>query len=255
MGGSYRLVGRSTRGRIPVALDASSASLGQPACRGPNSVGGRSVTEAIVARLAVLRNPSHNAYLVGYYITKPKSLPLFSTPTMTTTQPTKYKVTEAAAILGVPPNTVRNWTTQYAGLLSGSERAHGDVRLLTEDDLAILAMVRDSRAAGKSAKVIAHELSQLPAASLPRAGGIVDAQEGLGRTESSLAVLGEVETRLGALPAAIVAELGPLLDAAWERGRSQGLAEGRRKVPPEYVLIAVTLGLLFAAVAALALNR
>ena len=170
---------------------------------------------------------------------------------MTTTQPTKYKVTEAAAILGVPPNTVRNWTAQYGALLDAGERAHGDVRLLTEDDLRVMAMVRDGRAAGKSAKVIAHELSQLPAASLPRAGGIVDAQEGLGRMESGLAVA----QSLDALPQAIVERMGPLLDDAYARGRALGREEGRRRVPPEIVLIVVTVALLLVALGALALSR
>ena len=173
-----------------------------------------------------------------------------------------YNPAQVGAMLGVHSNTVRLWCKEFAPFLSAAANPpRGTYRTFSADDLAVLRHVADmSRLQKMPLPAIAAALAQMPEEDL-RAPVVdatespVDTQEGLGRTESSLAVLGEVETRLGALPQAIVAELGPLLDAAWERGRSQGLAEGRRKVPPEYVLIAVTLGLLFAAVAALALNR
>ena len=168
---------------------------------------------------------------------------------MTTTQPTTFKVTEAATILNVPPNTVRNWTAQYGELLDAGARAHGEVRLLTEQDVRTLAMIRDGRAAGKPAKVIALEVAQVNAADRPPAGVIVDATEAPERTESALMVV----PGLDAIPAAIVAQLSPLLAAEFERGRELGQAEGRRKVPPEYVLLAVIVALVALTVAALVL--
>ena len=92
---------------------------------------------------------------------------------MDTAKPITYKVTEAAALLGVPPNTVRNWTAQYAPLLSVNDRAHGEVRLLTEHDLRTLAVIRDGRAAGKPAKVIALEVAQTSRADTPPALSLI----------------------------------------------------------------------------------
>lgn len=166
--------------------------------------------------------------------------------------PIDYKTRQAAQFLGVHENTVRLWCAQFAAHLSpGANPPKGSTRILTADDLALLALVRDGRTASKGLQELDIELAQLPAADIPAAGAIVDAPEATGRNESALAV----GQRLDSLPAAIVAQLSPVLAAEFERGRELGRAEGRRKVPPEYVLLAVIVAMAAMVIIATIINR
>ena len=160
--------------------------------------------------------------------------------------PINYKTRQAAQFLGVHENTVRLWCPQFAAhLSSGANPPKGSARTLTADDLAVLAMVRDGRASNKSLQALDIELAQTSRADMPPAGAIVDAPEATGRTESALSIV----QGLDALPALIVAQLQPLLDDAYERGR----AEARRRVPPEYVLIVALVCLVALTIASMAL--
>ncbi|MGV0975806.1 MAG: hypothetical protein ACOYBO_07750, partial [Azonexus sp.] len=76
-------------------------------------------------------------------------------------------------------------------------------------------------------------------------------QEGPQRTEGALMVV----PGLDELPTRIVAQLAPLLSAEFERGRELGQAEGRRRVPPEYVLLAVIVALVALTIASMVIMR
>ncbi len=78
---------------------------------------------------------------------------------------TTYKVNEAAAALGVSSPTVRRWSRFFGSHLSGSATpGPGVERLFSDDDLRVLAYVRDRSAVGLTGEVI---LAELPTATLP----------------------------------------------------------------------------------------
>lgn len=78
---------------------------------------------------------------------------------------TSYKVNEAAAVLGVSSPTVRRWSRFFGSHLSGSATPDPGVeRLFSDDDLRVLAYVRDRSAVGLTGEAI---LAELPTAALP----------------------------------------------------------------------------------------
>lgn len=78
---------------------------------------------------------------------------------------TTYKVNEAAAALGVSSPTVRRWSRFFGSHLSGSATpGPGVERLFSDDDLRVLAFVRDRSSVGLTGEAI---LAELPTATLP----------------------------------------------------------------------------------------
>ena len=162
-----------------------------------------------------------------------------------------YIPSDVAKMLDVHPNTIRQWAKEFAPFLSaGANPPRGVHRAYTSDDIAVIRHIADmSRAQNMPWPAIAAALAQMPAEDLR--APIVEAQqnapEATGRTESALTVV----PGLDALPALIVAQLQPLLDDAYERGR----AEARRRVPPEYVLIVALVCLVALTIAAMVIMR
>ena len=162
-----------------------------------------------------------------------------------------YIPSDVAKMLDVHPNTVRQWAKEFAPFLSaGANPPRGVHRAYTSDDIAVIRHIADmSRAQNMPWPAIAAALAQMPAEDLR--APIVEAQqnapEATGRTEGALMVV----PGLDALPALIVAQLQPLLDDAYERGR----AEARRRVPPEYVLIAALVAMAAMVIASMVIMR
>ena len=166
-----------------------------------------------------------------------------------------YTPSDVAKMLDVHPNTVRQWAKEFAPWLSaGANPPRGVHRAYTSDDIAVIRHIADmSRAQNMPWPAIAAALAQMPAADLraPIVETQQNAPEATGRTESALSV----SHSLDALPAAIVERLSPLLSAEFERGRELGRAEARRKVPPEYVLLAVIVAMAAMVIVATIVNR
>ena len=166
-----------------------------------------------------------------------------------------YTPSDVAKMLDVHPNTVRQWAKEFAPWLSaGANPPRGVHRAYTSDDIAVIRHIADmSRAQNMPWPAIAAALAQMPAADLraPIVETQQDATEATGRTESALSV----SHSLDALPAAIVAQLSPLLSAEFERGRELGIEQGRRKVAPELIVAALCIVLLLVALGALALSQ
>ena len=166
-----------------------------------------------------------------------------------------YNPSDVGRLLGVHGNTIRQWCREFAPWLSfGANPPRGTYRMLSADDVAVLRHVADmSRLQRMPLPAIAAALAQMPAEDLR--APIVEAQqnapEATGRTESALSVV----QGLDALPALIVAQLSPLLSAEFERGRELGIAQGRRRVPPEYVLIVALVCLVALTIAAMVIMR
>ena len=162
-----------------------------------------------------------------------------------------YIPSDVAKMLDVHPNTIRQWAKEFAPFLSaGANPPRGVHRAYTSDDIAVIRHIADmSRAQNMPWPAIAAALAQMPAEDLR--APIVEAQqnapEATGRTEGALMVV----PGLDALPALIVAQLQPLLDDAYERGR----AEARRRVPPEYVLIAALVAMAAMVIASMVIMR
>ena len=90
---------------------------------------------------------------------------------------TTYKVNEAAAVLGVSGPTVRRWSRFFGSHLSGSATpGPGVERLFVDDDLKVLAYVRDRSAVGLTGEAI---LAELPAATLPDLASVLGGDKGL----------------------------------------------------------------------------
>ena len=166
-----------------------------------------------------------------------------------------YTPSDVAKMLDVHPNTVRQWAKEFAPWLSaGANPPRGVHRAYTSDDIAVIRHIADmSRAQNMPWPAIAAALAQMPAADLraPIVETQQNAPEATGRTESALSV----SHSLDALPAAIVAQLSPLLSAEFERGRELGIEQGRRKVAPELIVAALCIVLLLVALGALALSQ
>ena len=90
---------------------------------------------------------------------------------------TTYKVNEAAAVLGVSSPTVRRWSNVFAPQLSGSATpGPGVERLFSDDDLRVLAFVRDRSAVGLTGEAI---LAELPTATLPDLASVLGGDKDL----------------------------------------------------------------------------
>lgn len=78
--------------------------------------------------------------------------------------PTKLNsISEAAAIVGIAPSTLRHWVKQFAAHMSDhATPPAGQERLLTDRDVAILQRVAELRAQHKPYADIAIELATLP---------------------------------------------------------------------------------------------
>ena len=73
-----------------------------------------------------------------------------------------YTPAQAAQLLSVHPNTVRQWCSQFADVLSESATARP--RLLRESDIAVLQIAAQLRSEGISVADVLLRLQQLPVA-------------------------------------------------------------------------------------------
>lgn len=164
-----------------------------------------------------------------------------------------YTPSDIAKMLDVHPNSVRQWAKAFAPFLSaGANPPHGVNRSYTADDVAVIRHIADmSRAQNMPWPAIAAALAQMPAEDLraPIIEAPQNAPEAPGRNEGAISVAHSLD----ALPAAIVERLSPLLSAEFERGRELGIAQGRRKVPPEYMLALAIIALVALTIASMAL--
>lgn len=77
--------------------------------------------------------------------------------------PTAYNVSQAAAVIGASPSTVRNWCKQYGAHLSpGASPQAGAERILTPGDVATLQHIKTQRDALKDYDMIVAELATMP---------------------------------------------------------------------------------------------
>lgn len=77
--------------------------------------------------------------------------------------PLAYNVSQAAAVIGASPSTVRNWCKQYAAHLSpGASPQAGAERILTPADVATLQHIKTQRDALKDYDMIVAELATMP---------------------------------------------------------------------------------------------
>lgn len=77
--------------------------------------------------------------------------------------PTAYNVSQAAAVVGVSPSSLRNWCKQYAAYLSpGATPTAGTERILTPADVATLQHIKAQRDALKDYDTIIAELATMP---------------------------------------------------------------------------------------------
>ena len=162
-----------------------------------------------------------------------------------------YTPTSLGRLFGVHANTIRLWCRMYSEFLTdGAGKAPAnETRRFTDADVATLSHIADLSRKHLGAAAISDALRSMDAAA--RRAPIVEAPQNApdatGRTESALTVV----PGLDALPALIVAQLQPLLDDAYERGR----AEARRRIPPEYVLIAALVAMAAMVIASMVIMR
>lgn len=77
--------------------------------------------------------------------------------------PKRYTPTEAASIIGISPNSLRNWCATFKEHLSeGATPAPGNDRILTDRDIGILQRVKEMRAEHRTYEYIKNELATLP---------------------------------------------------------------------------------------------
>ena len=83
--------------------------------------------------------------------------------------PAVYTPAAAAAVVGVHPNSIRDWCKQYASNLSaGANPPAGQPRQLSPVDVARLQLVAQWRQDGHSPETVAERLAQLPADDPPQ---------------------------------------------------------------------------------------
>jgi hypothetical protein len=76
-----------------------------------------------------------------------------------------YSVTQTARIFNVSAATIRRWCSEFSEHLSGMASPEpGETRVLTGDDVRVLAYVRDRLTLGASIRVVNQDL---PTATLP----------------------------------------------------------------------------------------
>ena len=127
-------------------------------------------------------------------------------------------------------------------------------RAYTSDDIAVIRHIADmSRAQNMPWPAIAAALAQMPAEDLraPIVEAPQNAQDGPQHVEGAISVVHNLDS----LPAAIVERLSPLLSAEFERGRELGIAQGRRKIAPEIVLVFALVCLVALTIAAMVIMR
>lgn len=145
---------------------------------------------------------------------------------MPTTEPTnagQYRVGDVAVRLGVPVNTVRRWVDTY---LTGEERTKGAVRLLSDDDLAVLQIVATLRADGKTpqqirAAIDAHVAAAAPLPAVDAEHAIQAATAAPAGEELAIVVSAAMRAELEHYRAILEAEAGKVAAARWE-GFSMG---------------------------------
>lgn len=77
--------------------------------------------------------------------------------------PAVYTPAAAASVVGVHPNSIRDWCKQYASHLSaGANPPAGQPRQLSPVDVARLQLVAQWRADGHPVETVAERLAQLP---------------------------------------------------------------------------------------------
>lgn len=83
--------------------------------------------------------------------------------TVDTKHPKRYTPTEAASVIGISPNSLRNWCASFKDHLSeGATPAPGNDRILTDRDIGILQRVKELRAEHRSYDYIKTELATMP---------------------------------------------------------------------------------------------
>lgn len=82
---------------------------------------------------------------------------------MDTKHPKRYTPTEAATVIGISPNSLRNWCASFKDHLSeGATPAPGTDRILTDRDIGILQRVKELRAEHRTYDYIKTELATMP---------------------------------------------------------------------------------------------
>ena len=83
--------------------------------------------------------------------------------TVDTKHPKRYTPTEAASVIGISPNSLRNWCASFKDHLSeGATPAPGNDRILTDRDVSLLQRVKELRAEHRSYDYIKTELATMP---------------------------------------------------------------------------------------------
>lgn len=83
--------------------------------------------------------------------------------TVDTKHPKRYTPTEAAGVIGISPNSLRNWCATFKEHLSeGATPAPGIDRILTDKDVGILQRVKEMRAEHRTYEFIKNELATMP---------------------------------------------------------------------------------------------
>lgn len=83
--------------------------------------------------------------------------------TVDTKHPKRYTPTEAASVIGISPNSLRNWCASFKDHLSeGATPAPGNDRILTDRDIGILQRVKELRAEHRGYDYIKTELATMP---------------------------------------------------------------------------------------------
>jgi len=83
--------------------------------------------------------------------------------TVDTKHPKRYTPTEAASVIGISPNSLRNWCATFKEHLSeGATPAPGIDRILTDKDVGILQRVKELRAEHRTYDYIKNELATMP---------------------------------------------------------------------------------------------
>lgn len=81
--------------------------------------------------------------------------------------PVVYNVSQAAAVVGVSPSSLRNWCKQYAAYLSpGASPQPGAERVLSPADVATLQHIKAQRDQLKDYDTIIAELATMPVEAL-----------------------------------------------------------------------------------------
>ncbi len=89
------------------------------------------------------------------------SLQIVVQPIQRGTMPTTYTTKQTANILQVAPNTLRNWSDQYADYLSESARPGAQPeRRFTDKDLTVLTYIKQLRSEGMKEDGIKSRLSE-----------------------------------------------------------------------------------------------